>query len=102
VREGYFALLIPSKREFSKEYVQTIKRLLQAACSLENFAKLHLTIRIFVMGVRRNFPGRSNVHILLISAMSNPRPACGPVECFVPPSLGCRCSKSMLYSDNLS
>jgi len=29
VREGYFALLIPSKWEFSKEYVQTIKRLLQ-------------------------------------------------------------------------
>jgi len=28
VREGYFALLIPSKWEFSKEYVQTIKRLL--------------------------------------------------------------------------
>jgi len=29
VREGYFALLILSKWEFSKEYVQTIKRLLQ-------------------------------------------------------------------------
>jgi len=29
VREGYFALLIPSKWEFSKEYVQTIKCLLQ-------------------------------------------------------------------------
>jgi len=28
MREGYFALLIPSKWEFSKEYVQTIKRLL--------------------------------------------------------------------------
>jgi len=28
VREGHFALLIPSKWEFSKEYVQTIKRLL--------------------------------------------------------------------------
>jgi len=30
VREGHFALLIPSKWEFSKEYVQTIKRLLQS------------------------------------------------------------------------
>ena len=31
MREGHFALLIPSKWEFSKEYVQTIKRLLQVA-----------------------------------------------------------------------
>jgi len=28
MREGYFALLIPSKWELSKEYVQTIKCLL--------------------------------------------------------------------------
>jgi len=34
-------------------------------------------------------------------AMSNPRAACGPLEGFVRPSLGCRCSKSILYSDNL-
>jgi len=27
---------------------------------------------------------------------------CGPVEGFVRPSLGLRCSKSMLYPDNLS
>ena len=31
--------------------------------------------------------------------MSNPRPACGPVEGFVRPSLGFRCSKSILYTD---
>jgi len=30
-------------------------------------------------------------------AMSNPRPACGPVEGFVWPSLGFRCSKCILY-----
>ena len=48
------------------------------------------------------FPGEGNIDILLIPAMSNSRPACGPAECFVRPSLGCRCSKSMLYSDNLS
>ena len=48
------------------------------------------------------FPGGCNVHILLVPAMSNPRPACGPVECYVRPSLDCRCSKNMLYSDNLS
>ena len=37
MREGYFALLIPSKWEFSKEYVQTIKRLLQCyvVCEME-------------------------------------------------------------------
>jgi len=31
VREGYFVYLILRKWEFSKEYVQTIKRLLQFA-----------------------------------------------------------------------
>jgi len=36
-----------------------------------------------------------------ISAMSNPRPACGLVDGFVPPNLGFRCSKSILH-DNLS
>jgi len=36
VREGYFALLIPSKWEFSKEYVQTIKRLLQGQAHKAN------------------------------------------------------------------
>jgi len=30
--------------------------------------------------------------------MSNPRPACGPVEGFVRPSLGFRCNKSILYT----
>jgi len=34
--------------------------------------------------------------------MSNPRAACGPVEGFVRPSLGFRCSKSILDIDNLS
>jgi len=29
------------------------------------------------------------------AAMSNPRPACGPVEGFVRPSLGVRCSKNI-------
>jgi len=36
------------------------------------------------------------------SATSNPRLACGPVEGFVRPSLGVRCSKSILCTDNLS
>jgi len=36
------------------------------------------------------------------AAMSNPPVACGPVNGFVRPSLGFRCSKSILYSDNLS
>ena len=31
MREGYFVYLILSKWEFSKEYVQTIKRLIQIA-----------------------------------------------------------------------
>jgi len=39
---------------------------------------------------------------LSIPAMSNPRAACGPVEGFVRPSLGFRCSKSILDIDNLS
>ena len=34
--------------------------------------------------------------------MSNLRPACSPVEVFVRPSLGFRCSKSILHTDNLS
>jgi len=34
--------------------------------------------------------------------MSNPLAACGPVEGFVRLSLGFRCSKSILYTDNLS
>jgi len=37
VREGYFALLIPSKWEFSKEYVQTIKCLLHSSPSQGNW-----------------------------------------------------------------
>jgi len=32
-----------------------------------------------------------------IPAMSNPLPACGPVKRFVRPSLGFRCSRSILY-----
>jgi len=32
----------------------------------------------------------------------DPPAACGPVEGFVRPNLGCRYSKSILYSDNLS
>jgi len=36
------------------------------------------------------------------ATMSNPRAAFGPVESFVRPSLGFRCSKSILYSDKLS
>jgi len=35
-------------------------------------------------------------------AMSNPRPACCPIEGFVRPSLGFRCSKNILHPDNLS
>jgi len=35
-------------------------------------------------------------------AMSNPRAGCGPVEGFVLPSLGFRCSKSVLHTDNQS
>jgi len=35
-------------------------------------------------------------------AMSNPRPACGPVEGFVRPSLGFGCSRSIPHTDNLS
>jgi len=34
--------------------------------------------------------------------MFNPRPACCPIEGFVLPSLGFRCSKSILHADNLS
>jgi len=34
--------------------------------------------------------------------MSNPRPAWGPVEGFVRPSLNVRCSKSAVHADNLS
>jgi len=36
------------------------------------------------------------------ATMSNPRAAFGSAEGFVRPSLGFRCSKSILYSDNLS
>jgi len=36
------------------------------------------------------------------SPMSNPRAACDPVDGFVRPSSGFRCSKSILYADNLS
>jgi len=36
------------------------------------------------------------------AAMSNPRAACGPVEGFVWPSLGFRCSKNILHTDNVS
>jgi len=50
----------------------------------------------------------SRLEITSRSAMPNPRPACGPVEGFVQPSLGFRCSKSTLwllttcpYFDNL-
>jgi len=32
----------------------------------------------------------------------DPRAACGPVEGCVRPSLGFRCSKSILYTDTLS
>jgi len=35
------------------------------------------------------------------AAMSNPRAACGPVEGFVRPSLGVRCSENILHTDNL-
>jgi len=34
--------------------------------------------------------------------MSNPKVPCGPVERFVRSNLGLQCSKSMLYTDNLS
>jgi len=36
------------------------------------------------------------------AAISDPRLACGPVEGFVRPSRGLRCSKSILHTDNLS
>jgi len=36
------------------------------------------------------------------AAMSNPRAACGPVEGFVWPSIGFRCSNNILHTDNLS
>jgi len=39
---------------------------------------------------------------LSIPAMSNPRPACGPVEDFARRSLGFGCSKSILHTDNQS
>jgi len=35
-------------------------------------------------------------------AMSNLRGTCGPVEGFVRPSLGFRCSKSILHTHSLS
>jgi len=34
--------------------------------------------------------------------MTNPQPACGPVEVFSRPSLGFRCGKSILHTHNLS
>jgi len=34
------------------------------------------------------------------AAISNPQAACGPVEGFVLPSLGFRCSKNILHTDN--
>ena len=34
--------------------------------------------------------------------MSNPQPACGPVEVFLRPNLGFRCGKSTLHIRNLS
>jgi len=35
-------------------------------------------------------------------SVSNPRAACGAVDGFMRHRLGFRCSKSMLYTDNLS
>jgi len=35
------------------------------------------------------------------SALSDPRAGCGPLEDFVHPSLGFRCSKSIIHTGNL-
>jgi len=54
VREDYFALLILSKWEFSKEYVQTIKRLLQLCgplVRLEEPAEVRGALRFVVLRV---------------------------------------------------
>ena len=78
------------RRQFHGSSVSAPSRLLKAPWGFRGCCWEYITNnRLYAYGHTR-------------AAMSIPRASCGPVEGFVRPSLGFRCSKSKLPFDNLS